>query len=106
MNSIPTISGWHMKATLDFLNLESPDLSHHILAIGRQSQIEQGNSNRGETVFVQYPLILRTEDATAICEALEMGLRKFSEDQLFCEVRLGSLIELWKGYAAILRDEI
>lgn len=106
MKTPPIISGWHMKATLEFLQSEAPDLCHHILAVGRQTQLEPGAPNRGETPFAQYALNMRPEDASAICEALGRGLQKFSEDQEFVEVRLDSLIELWKGYAATLRGEI
>lgn len=105
-NKYPIISSWHMIATLEFLESEVPDLCHHIRAIGRQPQMEPGAHNRGETEFAQYELNMRPEDASAICEALGKGLQRFSEDREFSAIRLDSLIELWKGYAATLRGEI
>jgi hypothetical protein len=106
MNDALTISAGHLKAIDEVLTIESPDLRHHVTAIGRCGPLTSGPLQRGQSIFHIYPVELRAEDASAILLALKSAEQKMGDEQkLFSGFQLAGLVHIWACINAALQEK-
>jgi|GEM_PF-2350843 hypothetical protein len=98
-----TIGANFLKAILDVLENNAPDLRHHIVTLTKAPPVTGAVQNRGESIYHQYAVQMRKEDAIAILSALEAAQSRFGYDAAFAGLQLGLLISVWAGVVESLQ---
>lgn len=100
--SIETISAGHLKAIDEVLALEAPDLRHHVVSIGRRGPLPF-LPQRGQSIYHDYPVEMRADDAAAILSVLVAAEKKHGAERKFFGFQVNLLTTIWSGHVARLR---
>jgi hypothetical protein len=98
------ISAGILQATGEVLSLVSPDLCHHVSAIGRRGPLPYV-PRRGQSSYHDYELSMRADDASAILSALQHAEQQYGRERLFFGFQLSALVMFWMGFVERLRAQ-
>ena len=77
-----TINAGPLKAIGEVLTLESPELCHHIVSIGKSGPLPFV-PRRGQSIYHDYRVEMRADDAAAILSVLESAEQKYGQERRF-----------------------
>ena len=97
-----TISAGHLSGIDEVLALQAPDLRHHIASIGRSGTLPFV-SRRGQSVYHDYRVAMRADDAQAILTTLQSAEKMHGGERTFCGFQLNLLVCVWSSHAVRLR---
>jgi hypothetical protein len=104
MNKEDLIGGDCLKGIHEALALVAPDLRHHIVALLRKPATS-GPPAVGESIYHQYFVSMRVEDASAIFEALREIEKTHGFNKTFNERQINLLVCTWHKHVERLRTQ-